>query len=153
MDEKSSEYLTVLRDRYFPEKRNYLKAHLTLFHKLSEEQGPRVLNDHGLSKTRIEFKRPYSLGLGVAIEAESPELLSFKIKKIKEFHDALTPQDQNKGRLHITIQNKVSVPRAKATLKEVEGLWKPFSGRITGLQLWEYLGGPWQLFREENFGN
>lgn len=145
--------MTELRNQYFPEKRNYLKAHLTLFHKLSYEIGREILGEPGFTTDfNVDFERPYSLGLGVAIEAKCEELARFKAHKIKEYSAHLSPQDQNKGRLHITIQNKVSVPRARETLQEVEGLWKPFSGRVIGLELWEYLGGPWRLEDSITFG-
>ena len=63
----------------------------------------------------------------------------------QQWQQVLTPQDRQKLWPHITVQNKVMAPEAKALLAELKMSFKPFSATATGLQLWEYLNGPWRL--------
>ncbi len=42
MDDRSQERFDRLRELYFPPERNYLSAHLTMFHKLTGEQAAKV---------------------------------------------------------------------------------------------------------------
>jgi len=63
----------------------------------------------------------------------------------------LTPQDAGRPRLHITIQNKVTAERARATFAELERDFTPRPLRIAGLAIWYYRGGPWELIRRYAF--
>jgi hypothetical protein len=52
---------------------------------------------------------------------------------------------------HITIQNKVPATDAKDLLETLKTSSHPLSATATGLQLWEYLDGPWRLLEEFAF--
>jgi hypothetical protein len=45
MDERSQERFDRLRELHFPPERNYLSAHLTLFHKLPGERETEISTD------------------------------------------------------------------------------------------------------------
>ncbi len=63
----------------------------------------------------------------------------------------LTAQDRQGYRPHATIQNKVSAEEARGTLVRLEGSL-PIIGRIEGLALWHYRGGPWEEAGRFMFG-
>ena len=60
------------------------------------------------------------------------------------FHGLLTPQDEHRPRLHVTVQNKVSIEEAKALQAELAPRVQPRDFAFTGLGLHAYLGGPWE---------
>ncbi|MFX8141347.1 2'-5' RNA ligase family protein, partial [Acinetobacter baumannii] len=88
----------------------------------------------------------------VAISFSSPELVQLRQTLAREWRDWLTPQDMAKIAPHVTIQNKAGADVARATLRELEGSFRPFTARAEGLNLWRYLGGPWRLDKAFRFG-
>lgn len=145
-----------LRKRHFPAERNFLPAHITLFHHLPPGHVDEIR--HRLSSIARECPRPaaslkglMSLGRGVAYEVRSPELLAIR----EELADALTgllvPQDMGTPRLHITIQNKVEPAIAKALLAQLAAGFQPRPLDISELVLWRYLGGPWDEVQRWRF--
>lgn len=136
IDEANQAYFNELRRRYFPSERNYLDAHLTLFHNISGFDG--IFQQPGF---RMETTGVFSIGNGVAYRIESPDLLRLREKLAKKLE--LIPQDRQAFRPHITIQNKVNPEVAKITLMELSAVFEPFAIKATGLDLWHYLGGPW----------
>lgn len=137
-----------LRTAHFPPERNFLRAHITLFHQLppsslDELDGMlRLLTAHPPPAAMI--REVYSLGKGVAFRIESPELLDIRAQIADHFHGLLTAQDQGTPRLHITVQNKVSAAEAKALLAELSSDFRPRPLDIAGLAAWHYRGGPWE---------
>jgi hypothetical protein len=65
----------------------------------------------------------------------------------------LTLQDQQKLQSRVTIQNKVSVAEAQQLLTKLKSTLKPFHATAIGLQLWEYMGGPWKFGAQFDFIN
>jgi hypothetical protein len=65
--------------------------------------------------------------------------------------DRLTPQDQAKPRLHITVQNKVEPAIAKALFAELSAGFEPRSLQITGFAAHYYRGGPWEYIQDWKF--
>jgi len=61
-----------------------------------------------------------------------------------EFVSWLGPQDMQKWQPHITIQNKVPKAKADHLYHELTQGFRAHDIEITGLDLWEYLGGPWR---------
>ena len=64
----------------------------------------------------------------------------------------LTRQDsQADWRPHVTVQNKVTVDKARELQRTLEADFIVRSAAVTGLLIWEYLGGPWRLFERFTF--
>jgi 2'-5' RNA ligase len=149
MDDASQERFDRLREAHFPPERNYLRAHLTLFHKLPGEQRPKIVS--GLEEicresepmvlraTGLRF-----LGKGVAYNLVSPELEALRRALAEHWAPWLGPQDRQRIKPHVTIQNKVSPEEARRLHEELRGAFSPFEVVGEGLLLWRYLGGPWE---------
>ncbi|MBF2715087.1 2'-5' RNA ligase family protein [Agrobacterium vitis] len=138
-----------LRQQHFPSDRNFLSAHLTMFHRLPGEYTDRIVEttkDIGQRNGSIAAKVSgvRHLGNGVAYSIESPQLLAVHIELRAAFMPWLGGQDMQKWRPHITVQNKVSRQTAGALYQRLAADFRPVVINITGLDLWRYLGGPWE---------
>ncbi|WZP00576.1 2'-5' RNA ligase family protein [Isosphaeraceae bacterium EP7] len=147
LDDEALDRLNALRKQYFPPARNFLDAHVTLFHKLTAEsltilEG--AVAEIAPRSFEVELARPYSLGRGVAIRIESECLLSIRNQLATRLHADLSAQDRQPYKPHVTIQNKVTAEEASKSLVAIGGEWNPGVARVEGIDLWEYLGGPWQ---------
>ena len=91
------------------------------------------------------------LGRGVAFRVECPNLLSMREELVADLQGLLTPQDQAKPRLHITIQNKVEPAVAKALFAELSAAFISRPLQITGLAAHYYRGGPWEFIQDWKF--
>lgn len=154
IDEKSFELFDRLRRRHFPPERNFLAAHLTLFHHLPGESLEDIRFELiEFCKNRkafsLEFDNWRLLGKGVAVKIDSKELINLRAHLADIWKDWLTAQDRQKFQPHITVQNKVAPDEAKKLYENLARDWKTFDGNAEGLQLWHYLGGDWKL--EEEF--
>lgn len=153
LDDQSFRYFTALRNEHFPAERNYLSAHITLFHKLPGDEEARIcaiLADVSAeySLLTLHFAGVQSLGRGVAIQVEAPALLRVHKRLASAFEEWLSPQDQQRFRPHITVQNKVGKEKAAALYTQLSTSWEAFDGIGEGLILWRYLGGPWKRIDE-----
>jgi hypothetical protein len=146
----------ALRRAHFPPERNYLDAHLTLFHHLP----PSVENElkRRLSElTRGQRAPParaaglMSLGRGVAVKIDSPGLAAIRRDLCEAFGSVLTPQDAGGWRPHVTIQNKVAPAVAKLLLASLSADFRPREVEIAGLAAWWYRGGPWEPLSRHMF--
>ena len=150
MDDRSQERFDRLRELHFPPERNFLRAHLTLFHKLPGEQEAEISADLQevcrdqtpltLTATDLRF-----LGRGVAYELSSPGLMTLRRGLAKKWQSWLGAQDRQGFKPHVTVQNKVAPERARALHEQLQAGFSPFEVRGVGLSLWRYLGGPWEL--------
>ncbi|MBO6768468.1 MAG: 2'-5' RNA ligase family protein [Erythrobacter sp.] len=147
---------TALRNEHFPPERNYLEAHVTLFHALPPmcegEAGTyfkSIAAEFAPVEGRVEGLM--SLGRGTAIKLSSPDMLSLRDMIAEHFCGMLTLQDQHRPRLHVTIQNKVSGKEAKALQSALAGLIEPRPFAFRGLALFRYRGGPWEPVKEFAF--
>jgi 2'-5' RNA ligase superfamily len=138
-----------LRRAHFPPERNFLDAHITLFHHLPPSHLAEIKSR--LAALASECPPPVAhltevmmLGRGVAYRVDSPELLAIRDELAKEFHGLLIPQDQARPQLHITIQNKVEPAAAKALHAELSATFRPCLLAISGLAAYYYRGGPWE---------
>lgn len=157
LDDASFRLLDDLRRAHFPPQRNFLSAHVTLFHALPGEHLESVRQTlretcAAQAKLALDFPRPRSLGRGVAIDVESAKLGELRGRLAARWRPWLSAQDQQRHRAHVTVQNKVTPEEARQLFEELEREWKPLRGRGEGLLLWEYLGGPWTLTGEFDFG-
>ena len=146
-------WATALRTEHFPPERNYLEAHVTLFHALPpqcEDELRQVLLTTA-ARTVPPAGRIHglmSLGGGTAIWLQSEELLDMRASIADRFHGMLTQQDQHVPRLHVTIQNKVSSSEAKALQADLSDSIEPRDFAFRGLGLYRYRNGPWDHVRD-----
>jgi 2'-5' RNA ligase len=155
IDEKAQIYFDNLREEHFPAERNYLKAHLSLFHNLPQEDLIyKTLEEIGEHRGAfdLQVKGIVSIGNGVAFKIESRQLQEIHASLQKHFDWCLIPQDRQKLWPHITIQNKVCVEQVKLLKAFLEQDFKPMTIQARGFVLWEYLNGPWALHKVFNFG-
>lgn len=146
LDEPSFEHFDKLRKENFPVGRNLVPAHLTLFHQLPDRSETfdllrKVGNE--INRFTMQTEGALTLGNGVAIKIFSEDLIRLHHRLKEQFAPLLIPQDRQKFRPHITIQNKA--PR-----DEMVSLYNKVARSIDrqivaeGLIVWEYLGGPWK---------
>lgn len=143
LDPASFASLDEFRKKYFPPERNFLSAHVTLFHQAPPEILSAVPPSFPLM---IEFQESFFMGHGFGIRTKCDELSRWK-KNCLNHPWEFTSQDRNNSRLHVTIQNKVSPEQAREDFRNFSGTWKPFAGSISGIDVWIYRNGPWEFFR------
>ena len=141
-------WLDGLRRAHYPSDRNRLSAHLTLFHHLPPSLGAEL--KHRLSEAvRAPPPRTDAAGLidldgGVAVRIVSPGLEAIREDLATAFGGMLTPQDRTGWRPHVTIQNKVTRPQARALRDQLETNFRPQAIRIHGLAVSAYRDGLWE---------
>ncbi len=149
-------WATELRRHHFPPERNYLDAHVTLFHAL-----PAQLEDELRSLlARLAGASPpvparldglLNLGGGTALRLVSPAMLELRRDIAERFHGMLSGQDSHAPRLHVTIQNKVTSAEARALQATLTGSFMPRDFAFPALALHRYRGGPWEALRRFAF--
>ncbi|WPB55386.1 2'-5' RNA ligase family protein [Xylophilus sp. GOD-11R] len=150
MDEASAARFTELRRQHFPPERNWLEAHITLFHALPVASLHTVLQDAAAvagrtDAFRLRVDRVHFLGAGVAYAMSSPEALAVRATLAEAWLPLLGRQDLAwRGPLHVTVQNKVQPPVARRLQAELEQGFQPHDVGAVGLQVWHYEGGPWR---------
>lgn len=155
MSPSAQQFFDELRRLHFPPERNFLNAHLTLFHALPDE--PHIVEDlRNVIKDREPFnvtaQAIVSLGNGTAFKIIAPELTVLHQRLQKNWHDFLSNQDRQKRNFHITVQNKVESNEAKRLQTELAKVFQPFNFTVSGIQLWRYLQGPWEYKMTLDFG-
>ncbi len=149
LDERSFAFFDQQRRRYFPTERNFIPAHLTLFHNLPGEHLTTIQRD---IEACVSDRGPFSLdvtglrslGRGVAYMLEAAELTDMRRALALRWNDWLKPQDRQNHQPHVTVQNKVDPTQARALLEELGDGFQPFQVEAVGLELWWYRGGPWE---------
>lgn len=154
LDERSFARLDAERRAHFPPERNFIPAHLTLFHDLRGEAEVAATLSGICARTpplplRVTGLR--SLGRGVAYEVEGGGLTRLRRGLAEAWQDRLTPQDRQGWRPHVTVQNKVAPEAARALLADLQARFQPWDARAEGLLLWRYRGGPWEAAGEFPF--
>ncbi len=147
LDEASQGRFEFERRRYFPPALNRIPAHLTLFHTLPEDDDTIESLRHVAALTAafgIRVSEVRSLGRGAAFTVESPALLLLHRSLRSIFEQGLSQQDRQGFRPHVVAQNKVTPEVARETLKALQAGFVPWEGVGIGLDLWRYLGGPWE---------
>jgi hypothetical protein len=148
LDEKSFTFFNDLRQQHFPPERNYLQAHLTLFHHLPAEE-PAIINTIQQVVTQyttlsLAVTSTAFIGNGVAYKLESKELQQLHASLQAAWKPWLTPQDAQRLWPHVTVQNKVAAPTARTLYEQLTATFTPFTAYGTGLSVWAYKGGPWE---------
>ena len=146
LDERSQRYFEGLRQLHFPAARNFIPAHLTLFHTLPDAVAVRrELEELEQTQSRfsIEVTGLRSLGKGVAFTLASPALQRLHASLANAFDPWLTAQDRQRFMPHIVVQNKATPESARVLLASLRQGFSPMQVEACGVDLWEYLGGPW----------
>lgn len=147
IDAKAQQYFDGLRQEHFPKHCNYLKAHLTLFHRLpsDDETIEKIITDAcKISPMSLQVSEIKNIGNGVAYAIRSEELQQLHKKLQQQFDSNLISQDRNKLWPHITVQNKVTAFKAKQTAEKLRENFLPFTITATGIRSLLYLDGPWE---------
>ena len=147
LDPTSQRRFDDLRTRHFPPERNQIPAHLTMFHALPAqpwvtEDLARAAATHTSFPVHVTGLR--SLGKGVAYRLASPELQALHAELSETFAQELIPQDRQRFMPHVVVQNKTTPDAARTLLAKLSRDFVPWVVRAEGLDLWHYLGGPWQ---------
>lgn len=149
MGAEDQSFFNKLRDAHFPQERNYLKAHITLFHHLPPTHWREIKNY--IIQLMSEYKPPQAhadrllnLGGGVAFHINSPEMMAIRAMIAERLHGLLIPQDQAKPRLHVTVQNKVKSQEAKILFAQLSASFEVFPIELIGISAYYYRGGPWE---------
>jgi 2'-5' RNA ligase len=155
-DERSFAFFDEQRRRCFPPERNFIPAHLTLFHNLPGEHLSTIEQDvkaraSGRQSFMLDVTGLRSLGRGVAYTLESAELTDMRRALALQWNDWLKPQDRQNHQPHVTVQNKVDPTQARALLEQMSDSFQPFRAEAIGLELWWYRGGPWDRVRRFQF--
>ncbi len=137
-----------LRREHFPAGRNHLAAHVTLFHHLPGEEADAVAADLAAAVDRpapvAEVVGVRFLGRGVAYDLLSAQLDEVRAGLARRWKDWLVPQDRGRRRVHVTVQNKVDAEAARAVHAALAAEFVPEQAPVPALELWRYLGGPWE---------
>jgi 2'-5' RNA ligase len=156
LDEGAFAWFEDLRQSHFPSHRNRVPAHLTLFHALPGEQEPFIAKTlkatcQRIRPMKLDVRGPWSIGRGVAYRLASRELDQLRSELAEAFSPWLTLQDRAPFRPHITIQNKADPADARLLLERLQLEFEPFDIIAEGLQVWRYLGGPWEAIERLPF--
>lgn len=148
LDDASFAHFQAMRQRHFPPARNHIPAHLTLFHHLPGHRISWVVQElQGICLTAAPLPGRVAglrfLGKGVAYDLDCPGLEQLRSRLAAIFATVLTPQDRQRIRPHVTIQNKVAPSEARRLFDDLSTGFQPFPFTVTGLLLWRYRGGPW----------
>ena len=144
--------LDELRRTYFPALRNFVPAHVTLFHNLPGQELAAVtatLQELATATKSFAVSLPTltRLSNGLALNVEAPPLLALHAALAQRFAAWLTPQDRQAYKPHVTIMNKTTPQIALATYNQLATRWVGRAGMAVGLDLWHYRGGPWEKER------
>lgn len=156
LDRESFAFFDALRRAHFPPERNFLSAHVTLFHHLPGNHVEDIETDlrevcRRYQTFSLRFPALRFLGRGTAIEVESAELNRLRGELKNKWDEWLNAQDRQKFKPHVTVQNKVAPDAAHRLFDELSADWTARSGAGVGVELWRYLNGPWQPVKEFNF--
>jgi 2'-5' RNA ligase len=147
LDAAAEAFFDQLRQQHFPPERNFLKAHLTLFHHLPPQE-PTIADAIEAAGRQPPFPLAVTsvvmIGRGVAFKLESTTLQQLHRNLQQQWMSELLPQDKQGFWPHVTVQNKVTPQAARALHQQLQSTFTPFAVQATGLRLWRYLGGPWE---------
>ncbi|SDM08801.1 2'-5' RNA ligase superfamily protein [Catalinimonas alkaloidigena] len=156
LDKPSFQFFNRLRQAHFPAERNFLEAHLSLFHHLPGTEAP-CIADHLAQVCRAQppLTLPVTevkmIGKGVAYVVKNKALVAWREQLAHHWQAWLTPQDRQKLWPHITVQNKVTPAEARALQQQLAQDFAPFQAQGTGVCLWAYRNGPWEWLHDFGF--
>jgi 2'-5' RNA ligase len=138
MDQDSFDRFQALRQAHFPAHRNFIPAHLTLFHHLPGCDPAAIAADlaatlHARTPVRLHATGLRFLGRGVAYAFDAPELTLLRNDLAARWSASLTPQDRQSFCPHVTVQNKVDPEEARKLKQRLEAGFQPFGVMGEGL--------------------
>ncbi|RSK45325.1 2'-5' RNA ligase family protein [Hymenobacter rigui] len=156
LNEEAHQHFTHLRQQHFPPDRNFLEAHVTLFHHLPGSELAAIQQELAVlaatvPRLTLQLTGVRFLGNGVAYSLDNARLLQVHRTLQQQWAEWLTPQDRQPLRPHITVQNKVAPAVAKALHEELQNSFRPAVIQGTGFTVWAYQGGPWQQLAQIPF--
>ena len=156
LDKHAFARFDALRQEYFPPERNYLRAHLTMFHHLPGTQAAEIVNEVKDAARHEEpmparADRMMFMGRGSSILIECDPLRDFRARLGNIWQHQLIPQDKQGWRPHVTVQNKVEPPQARRLHRHLSARFKPCTIHVCGLRFFRYDYGPWTLIAEVPF--
>ncbi|KAJ9096586.1 hypothetical protein QFC19_007118 [Naganishia cerealis] len=160
LDKSTHQFLTSLRSKYFPPHRNFLSAHVTLFHaipphrinELDEYLNTICTHQKGWDVFIGEPKKMGKGGVMVSvrerpsgtIESIREDLLHNMKQNTRSGEDNLTDQDLRRmGKPHVTVLNKAeNEEQIEKCLKEVEEVFEKLKqpGEKVGQQKGQAIG-------------
>ena len=153
-----------LRQAFFPGHRNFLSAHVTLFHHLKprvRDEAIALARDYdwtshlkldGEGLLHVKVTGVFGMGKGTAYALDPKPLIGLRQPLRAAFDGRLTAQDARPWkRPHITVQNKVGPPEAKRLYGHLSARFKSCTLRVRGLRFFRYDYGPWLLVEEVAF--
>ena len=156
LDTDSQNLFQSLRDKYYPPALNIVPAHVSLFHNLpGAELSPLeqdILAELPNASFEMRVSKLHFMGKGFFFYLESEALLALRRELSARWDQWLIPQDRQRYKPHIVVQNKTAAVRARADFAHMEAEFEPFTVRAESLLLWQYLNGPWRLERVFTFG-
>ena len=148
LDDASTAHFQTLRRTHFPSERDRVPAHVMLFHRFDAEHDSTLRRDltneaatHSPFDLRVE--PPRSIGTGVVYDLVAEELAELHGRLAAAWRPWLVPQDRERFRPHVVVQNKVDGATARATLARLRLAFVPFPVRAIGFRLWTYRSGTW----------
>ncbi len=150
LDDESQARLDAERTRWFPPALNRIPAHVSLFHALPgiELTSVSAMLDEAVGAAPpfpVEVTGLMRLGRGVAYRLRSPELVAIHTTLRNAWLPWLTPQDRQGYVPHVVVQNKVQPAEAERLYHSLHETFTPWTVQATGLLLWHYRNGPWEL--------
>lgn len=151
-DPASMARFEALRRAHYPPELNRVPAHISLFHHLPGSEVDAVIDRLKFAARHhpapsVEVAGLRSLGRGVALTLHGDALADLRADLADAWAPLLIPQDRQGWRGHVTIQNKVDPNLARKTLAALSANFVPWTARIAGIDVWRYLGGPWEAVR------
>ncbi len=142
-------FFDALRTQFFPPERNFLRAHVTMFHKLPPEHRPQIeeILDGAVQTAgviEVEVTGIRNMGNGVAFVLDSEYLARMRAYMKTALRPWLGPQDHQPWRPHITVQNKVHWQKAESLHDMLSSEFVRRTIRVEGFDLWSYMQGPWR---------
>ena len=144
-----------LRRTYYPAYANVVDAHLTLFHRLPADECrivdalTAITGQYTPFTLQVTGLQRYTNGVAYTLASEALQLLHHSLQQ--QWMPLLTWRDQQPLQPHITIMNKVTAYKAQLLYDQLSGDFIPFEAAATGVQLWRYRKGPWELAETYSF--
>ena len=141
--------LDALRRAHYPVARNHHPAHCTVFHAVPGMVAAELTDwiarlTAQAPPPRARIDRVLDLDSGTALNVFSPDLLALRETIADHLHGLLTGGDAVAARLHVTIQNKVDRPTARALQRALAGSWQAIDTVIPAVVVHRVVDGAWQ---------
>jgi 2'-5' RNA ligase superfamily len=150
LEDGAQAYFDALRRAHFPAERLVVGAHAALFHAIPGDEEPALaamLDASARHSPRLPIMVSglRFLGRGVAFDLESAPLHALRARLRAALHDRLTPRDRQVWKPRITVQDKASPDAARDLFVRLSRDFAPSAIIGTGLALWRYRDGPWEV--------